>query len=1052
MRPAFIVAIIVAVFLIVPAAAAQASGQGAVEAAKGAAAPGPCEVMYGKPSSYAQLVGWYKSLEANYSDYIEVFKANELYHTGIIQGGYDDYYVRVTNESRGFYKPEAFFMGGPHGDETAGTVSMYWFCDWLMRCAFDPAYYDLNTPYLRWLLDNREIYLEVSHNPSGFDHKERADANGTDLNREADYDGPGDGAPGIFLSCQGKTLREFMNHHQIRTACDFHGGARMLLYPWGNTHKSITGKSPISKREYTYAPPDFYYYDASSLRLGTYMGKAGSYGGELTYMNTGTTPNVVGYNVSGGMMLWAYGADTASDPAEAPFVKHTPNPGAGAMWVTPEISPHKNPDVGEFGGDLVAGYGIDVRRFILHQTDLAQPYIQWQDDSVKDGSACYPGQNVTFRWQVGGCMAVDHTSMQWGDSPDPANISQHATKDYDQNAGKWTGGTAWDGARDGEIVSPATYEETVTLPAVDGDYYFVAKAQVDQRYMETLAPQEYGANHTYLRILKERLNDGWTETINGTDGNESMSGHTWWYSKVIHIGVNKAYAPILEIFLDDPNGGEKWYTGGNYEINYTIMNGTPDYKIDIYLSLDGGFTWTTPPIVKGNTTSSAGPGSYLWAVPSSLPNCTTCRIKTMVQDYKTDVDGDMSDANFEIVHASGPPEVLPEVKLLSPNGGEKWYVGDAYRINWTLGNASPPYSVSLFLSTDGGNSYPFVVVQDIIQNGTGPGSYDWIIPSSCPLSQTCRIRAEIKDNNSKPGKDSSDGNFELASRTPPQGGKLEVKLLSPNGGETLNANGSYDITWTSANGTPPIAITLKYSYTGAEGNFEFIQTSLPNSGSYSWTVPPTLSTSCFVKITAFDKKFNKSEDTSDSAFAIRYVTPPPQKDGRISGTVTDSASHQAIRGVTVSLYLGGYSTVIASTTTAGDGNYSFESITEGTYDLRFSCAKYAMRTISSVWVDSSSTTYRDLAMVKTPAPAGPTTTVTEKPVLGVGYECLFFAFLGFFILLGAAGASMYNSRKLKEEEEFYRNVFPAPRGTRALQEYLMKYPHLPLEQQPPKRY
>ncbi|MCX6663485.1 MAG: hypothetical protein NTZ75_04490, partial [Euryarchaeota archaeon] len=50
---------------------------------------------YNKPATYAQLISWYQALEALYPSYIEVFKANELYGTGMATGGYDLYYVRI---------------------------------------------------------------------------------------------------------------------------------------------------------------------------------------------------------------------------------------------------------------------------------------------------------------------------------------------------------------------------------------------------------------------------------------------------------------------------------------------------------------------------------------------------------------------------------------------------------------------------------------------------------------------------------------------------------------------------------------------------------------------------------------------------------------------------------------------------------------------------------------------------------------------------------------------------------------------------------------------
>jgi len=75
--------------------------------------------------------------------------------------------------------------------------------------------------------------------------------------------------------------------------------------------------------------------------------------------------------------------------------------------------------------------------------------------------------------------------------------------------------------------------------ATGGDYYFVAKAQVDQVYKDVLRPDIYGSN-PYLRLIKERTNDSYYEMLNGTDGVEEIIGQTWWYSPVIHVTVNNA--------------------------------------------------------------------------------------------------------------------------------------------------------------------------------------------------------------------------------------------------------------------------------------------------------------------------------------------------------------------------------------------------------------------------------------------------------------------------------------------------------------------------------
>ncbi len=487
---------------------------------------------YNKPATYAQLVSWYQALEAQYPDYIEVFKANVLYNTGTIPNGYDDYYIRITNESLGLHKPEVLFLGSPHGDETVGTIGMFWFTDWIMRMAFteEPSPY-YSKDWLRWLIDNREIYFEVSHNPYGFDTDQRYDSHGWDLNREADLDGPGSPTGGIWASVNGKTLVAFIDNHTIRTALDFHGGARELLYPWGSTHSSITAISPITGYSYTYAPPDFNFFDASSLRLGDFIG---DYGGNLDKYSIGTIPQTVGYSVEGGMGPWAYGSDTTKNPTEAPYVDFGPYPGAGVLWISPEMSNIKNPAESTFGNDTVARYGAEVRRVILHQTDLAQPYLRWQSDSVQNHDVVFTNTPINFTWQVNGSMVVDHTSIQYGNNPNPIQTWTYTTTDHDEHSGDYLGGTGWDNALNGQTAG-TTYQESIVF-TIPGEYYFVAKAQVDQIYKNVLRPDIYG-NNPYLRLIKERTNDSYHEVIQGTDGTEEIFGQTWWYSPIIHVTV-----------------------------------------------------------------------------------------------------------------------------------------------------------------------------------------------------------------------------------------------------------------------------------------------------------------------------------------------------------------------------------------------------------------------------------------------------------------------------------------------------------------------------------
>jgi hypothetical protein len=337
----------------------------------------------------------------------------------------------------------------------------------------------------------------------------------------------------------------------------------MLLYPWGSTHRSINGISPITGYSYEYAPPDFFFFDASSLRLGNYIG---DYGGNLDKNSIGTIPDTVGYVVKGGIGQWAYGADVVKNPVEDPWVVGN-YPGAGILWLSPEMSGTKNPAESTFGNDTTPRYGAEVRRVILHQTDLAQPSVLWQQGTIDNNTNILPDRAIPLIWQVNGSLVVDHTFIQWGKNPDPINNPEYFTTDYNEHEGDYYGGTGWDNANNGHT-QRITYMENITS-STPGEYYFVAKSQVDQIYANVLRPDVY-RNNPYLRLLKERTNDSYYEELEGSDGTEKIFGQTWWYSPIIHVTVTlENEAPNKPV---KPSG----QVSGNVTVEYTYTTNTTD--------------------------------------------------------------------------------------------------------------------------------------------------------------------------------------------------------------------------------------------------------------------------------------------------------------------------------------------------------------------------------------------------------------------------------------------------------------------------------------------
>ena len=107
---------------------------------------------------------------------------------------------------------------------------------------------------------------------------------------------------------------------------------------------------------------------------------------------------------------------------------------------------------------------------------------------------------------------------------------------------------------------------------------------------------------------------------------------------------------------------------------------------------------------------------------------------------------------------SGPVSldtVPPELQLISPAGGEAWYIGDTRDITWT---ASDPNliddSVYLDYSLNGGAEYQ--ILAEAIEHS---GSYAWQLPSV--QSYNARVRAQISDSFGNQTEHSSAQNFSI---------------------------------------------------------------------------------------------------------------------------------------------------------------------------------------------------------------------------------------------------------------------------------------------------
>jgi hypothetical protein len=221
----------------------------------------------------------------------------------------------------------------------------------------------------------------------------------------------------------------------------------------------------------------------------------------------------------------------------------------------------------------------------------------------------------------------------------------------------------------------------------------------------------------------------------------------------------------------------------------------------------------------------------------------------------------------------------PAITLQSPNGGESFPVSSNQSITWTASGGAGPLTISIDLSTDGGASF-----SPVTSGLSNSGSFAWTVPN-LPTSQG-RIRVTASDGQAQ-ASDTSNGNFTIAASAP-----LVVTVISPNGGESMQAGTLRTINWAASGGTGTITISIDFSSNGG-ASFSSVATGIANSGSHSWSVPNTPTTQGRIRVTAADAQ-TQANDTSDANFTI---TAAP------TGNVVSLGSASGESGTTVTVPL-----------------------------------------------------------------------------------------------------------------------------------------------------
>ena len=105
----------------------------------------------------------------------------------------------------------------------------------------------------------------------------------------------------------------------------------------------------------------------------------------------------------------------------------------------------------------------------------------------------------------------------------------------------------------------------------------------------------------------------------------------------------------------------------------------------------------------------------------------------------------------------GPATEPPTARVVSPNGREKFKAGTTINISWEAADDRQVLHQALYLSTDGGATFPVIVAPDVDATAR---AFSYTIPATLK-TKTARIKVVAVDPDGNEAADASDANFKI---------------------------------------------------------------------------------------------------------------------------------------------------------------------------------------------------------------------------------------------------------------------------------------------------
>lgn len=170
-----------------------------------------------------------------------------------------------------------------------------------------------------------------------------------------------------------------------------------------------------------------------------------------------------------------------------------------------------------------------------------------------------------------------------------------------------------------------------------------------------------------------------------------------------------------------------------------------------------------------------------------LPNVSrTMNFRLTARDNRTVGGGTHCSAVVVTVDATKGP-----LAVTLPNGGESWAAGSTQTINWNVNNTNTlSANVDVYLSVDGGNTFPYL----ILNNTSNDGTHTYLVSATITNTTQARIKVVSRGSETSNFFDISNANFTITSTCQPSSSVIcsDATLSAQSGNASLNLGLNYN--------------------------------------------------------------------------------------------------------------------------------------------------------------------------------------------------------------------------------------------------------------------